>query len=122
MTKPDTGGRGEGRRAAIAEARKLLAAYDEAMASQSGNTADAKLIVMANYGDLCASVLRAIVGQPAPEFEWKIARTQAHLHYGDRFTGISVPIGSKHKEVDDWRREVIAMLGLPALQAQGDER
>ena len=43
------------------EAMKLLAAYDEAYASQGKNMADAKLIVMANYGDLCAQLLRRIV-------------------------------------------------------------
>lgn len=108
----------------IAESRKLLAAYDGAMASQSGNMADAKLIVMANYGDLCADLLRAIVNQNQPRFKWEIARTQAHLHCDGRFTGISFPIKSRHTEVDAWRDEVIAALGLPALlpSTRKDER
>ena len=98
------------------EAQKLLAAYDEAMASQANNMADAKLIVMANYGDLCASELRFVLSQRG-RFTWKIARTQAHLHMDDNFTGISLPIIAKHPEVAAWRDEVIAALGLPALAA-----
>ena len=44
------------------EAVKLLAAYDAAMASQpKAPMANVTLIVMANYGDLCASLLRAIL-------------------------------------------------------------
>ena len=43
------------------EAEKLLAAYDAAMASQPKTPSNATLIVMANYGDLCAALLRDIL-------------------------------------------------------------
>jgi hypothetical protein len=45
------------------EAEALLKAYDDAMASQERSMADAKLIVMANYGDLAANMLRQLVRQ-----------------------------------------------------------
>lgn len=43
------------------EAKALLANYDSAMESQGKGSSDAKLIVMANYGDLAANYLRAIL-------------------------------------------------------------
>lgn len=43
------------------EAQGLLKAYDDAMACQSKNMADAKLIVMANYGDLAIEMLRSLL-------------------------------------------------------------
>ena len=44
----------------IAEARALYAAYEEAWASQPDTISNAKLIVLANYGDLALGYLRAI--------------------------------------------------------------
>ncbi len=45
----------------IESAQETLDAYQDAMASQEKNMSDAKLIVMANYGDLCASHLKRLL-------------------------------------------------------------
>lgn len=48
-------------------------------------------------------------------FEWKVARTMAHLHMDGNYTGISLPIKDKHPEVTEWRAKVLAELKLPEL-------
>lgn len=48
-------------------------------------------------------------------FEWKIARTMAHLHMDGNFTGISLPFKAKHPEIAEWRAKVLAELNLPPL-------
>ncbi len=50
-----------------------------------------------------------------PKFEWKVARTQAHLHMDGRFTGISLPIGDRHPELSEWRTQVLDALTLPPI-------
>lgn len=52
----------------------VLSAYAEALWTQKENGPDAQLIVMANYGDLCASLLK-----PHDTIISEIARLQAQL-------------------------------------------
>lgn len=46
--------------------------------------------------------------------EWKVARTQAHLHVAGNYTGFSVSLG-KCRPADD----LIAAMNLPPLPKKG---
>lgn len=45
----------------LEEGAEIITAFDRAMACQGEHAHDAKLIVMANYGDLAIGVLRAAI-------------------------------------------------------------
>lgn len=53
----------------VGQAEKILKAYDMAMACQGEHSHDAKLMVLANYGDLALGLLRALLTRIAARSE-----------------------------------------------------